>query len=345
MAATLVVLTLAGAARGQARIKDITRLKGEQTHTVVGYGLVVGLAGTGDSADFLPAIDALRSSLTRFSGAYADPTLVPQIKKAGNVAIVHVTATLPAYHSSGDMIDVKVASKGTAKSLRGGLLMTTPLQSSRLSDDSVYAVAGGSVTITDGNPTTGFIAKGAKVVQSVDTQVLEADAFTLLLRREKADFTTAAMIAQRINAEYRREVQVLSASRTLPTMPAEIAHVLNAEGVHVRVPSYYNGHPYEFIARVGRLEIGRPDKQARVVIDERAGTIVADLNVHVSPAVTSHKGLTLVITETRAGGDLTLNEVLAALKTTGLEYTSQDLIEIVKMLNTLGAIHGEVTFR
>jgi len=344
--ALLVALTLTAAPlAAQTRIKDIARLDGEVEHTVVGWGLVVGLNGTGDGKDFQATIDLLTSTMRKFKSLYAEPTLVPQITEVKNVAIVWVTATLPAHHQTGDQVDVQVAAKGAAKSLQGGVLITTPLQSPRLSDDSVYSVAGGPVTLNGGNPTTGVIRRGAKIVKALPADVIQQNGFALILRQEKADFTNASMIASRINAEYDRERRVMTEAGRGEGLPAEIARIEGADRVRVEIPRFYWGHPYEFIARVGRLDIGRPDSEARVVINERAGTIVADLNVRLSPAVTSHKNITLTIVEGDASRDLSLNEVLEALRTAGVEFTSTDLIEIVKMLHAGGKIHGKVEFR
>ncbi|HUW59341.1 MAG TPA: flagellar basal body P-ring protein FlgI [Planctomycetota bacterium] len=343
---TVTVLLTAASVGAQTRIKDITRLTGERDHKVVGLGIVVGLPGTGDTPDFIPAIDALRNILMKFRGFYSDPTLLPRIQKAGNVAIVEVTATLPAYHRVGNKVDVTVSSVGTAKSLKGGILLPTPLQGSRLSDDSVYSVAEGPIFPDATSPTTGRIRNGGTIEKTLDTEVLENGAFTLLLLPLKADYTNASVIASRINTEYRRERAMLTGAGRGESLPAEIAHVLSADRVHVQVPSYYASHPFDFIGRVERLDIGRPDGEARVVIDERAKTVVADLGVHVSPAVTWHRGVKLVIEEGRTSRDLTLKEVLLVLSAAeGIELTSADMIEIVKMLNDVGALHGKLEYR
>jgi len=343
--AILAVLAATTPAGAQTRIKDITRLDGETEHTVVGWGLIVGLNGTGDGKDWQETIDVLQSTMRKFKSLYDDPTLVPKIKETKNVAIVWVTATLPAYHRAGDSVDVHVAAKGAAKSLTGGVLMTTPLQSPRLVDDAVYAVAGGSVTLHGTNPTTGVIRRGAKIVTALKADVIRDNGFTLILRQQKADYTNAAMIAARINSEYERERRMMTAAGRGEGLPVEIARVQDADAVRVGVPRFYYGHPFEFIARVGRLEIGRPDSEARVVIDERAGTIVADLGVRVSPVITSHRNVTLVIEEGQASVDLTLREVLEALTLSGIEYTSADVIEVVKMLHQSGKLHGKVEYR
>ena len=312
---------------------------------MVGWGLVVGLNGTGDGKDWQETIDLLQSTMRKFKSLYEDPTLVPTIKEAKNVAIVWVTATLPAYHQAGDKVDVQLAAKGSAKSLKAGILMTTPLQSPRLGDDAVYAVAGGSVTLNGRNPTTAVIHGGAKIVSALQTNVIRENGFTLILGQRKADYTNAAMVAARINAEYERERRMMVSAGRGQGLPVEIARVQNADRVRVEVPRFYYGHPYEFIARVGRLEIGRPDSEARVVIDERAGTIVADLGVRVSPVITSHNNVTLVIEEGLASSDVTLREVLEALTQSGVEYTSADVIAVVKMLHQGGKVHGKVEFK
>ena len=340
--AIITMLVAAGTLSAQTRIKDVTRLKGERTHELKGIGLVIGLSGTGDSKDFLPAIEALTSVLTKYQGLYTDETLVPRLTKLGNVAIVEVSATLPPYHREGSRIDVRVASLGTAKSLKGGRLIVTPLQSSRPDDDTVYSVAGGSV-IVNANPNTGIIRKGATIEKALETEVIENGTFSLVLCSEKADLTTASMIASRINSEYRREHAMLEAAGRAAGLPDDIAAVERADMVKVSIPTFHRTHPYDYIAEIERLDIGRPDAEARVIIDEQTQTVVSGLEVRISPVVTMHRDMALVIEEGENSTDLTLKDVFDGMKQ--LEATGQDLIEVVKMLDEAGVLHGKVEFK
>jgi flagellar P-ring protein precursor FlgI len=339
----ILLMVMTGVAQGQTRIKDITRLKGEREHKVVGLGLVVGLPGTGDGADFRPAIDALTNILIKFRGFYTDPSLLPRLKKAGNVAIVEVTVTFPAYHRTGDKIDGSVSSIGSAKSLKGGILLPTPLQGSRLSDDTVYAVAEGPVSIA-GTPTTAIVRSGATIEKAVESSVIEDNTFTLILRGEKADLTNASMIAARINSECRKERTLLESSgKTLDEPATDAATILGADAVRVVIPAYHRDQPVDFIGAMERLEIGRPDSDARVIVDERTKSVVAGLDVRISPVLTMHGNIALVVEEGDGSRDLTLKDVLDALRK--VEGTSDDMIAIVKMLDEAGALHGKLEFK
>lgn len=332
----------AGAVIAQAaetRIKDVTRLEGEREHKVVGLGLVVGLAGTGDSADFLPAIDALANVLVRFRGFYSDSSLVPRLKKAGNVAIVEVTCTLPPYHRVGDKLTVTVSSIGSAKSLAGGMLLPTPLQGSRLSDDSVYAVAEGPVSGYQ-NATTGYVTNGGIVEKTLPTVVVDGDRVTFLLPKDRADFTNATMIARAINEEYAREA-IFGGSAS---KPEPIAFIRSANAVEMLIPQAYRVSPYSFIGRMEQLPLGMPDAEARVVVDMRTMSVVSGLDVRVSPSVMALQGnLTLVIPERKDDDPLTLRDVLVALK--AAEASGSDIVNLVKMLDEAGAIHGKLEYR
>ena len=334
----LVLVMVCASVSGETRIKDITRLAGEREHKLVGLGLVTGLAGTGDGADFYAAIDALRNMLVRVRGVYAEATLVPTLKKAGNVAIVEVSCTLPAWHQKGDKLDVQVRSIGSAKSLSGGSLFICPLQSSRPGDDTVYAVAEGSVSV-DENLTTGTIRSGAIVERVVPTKVIDNNSVRFLLPKDRADLTNATMIARAINEHYAREV--LSHGRQRKAAP--IAFIRSASVIEVNIPEAYQRSPYSFVGRLESIPIGLPDSEARVVIDRKTNAIVSGLDVRVSPIMAVHGSVSLVVEQTAEKDALTLREVLAGLQE--LQAGGPDIVNIVKMLDEAGALHGKLEYR
>ncbi len=346
---TLALTMVCGTLVGQIRIKDITRLKGERDHKIVGLGLVVGLPGTGDSASFTPSIDSLRSILSKYMGLYSDPMSVPAIKKTGSVALVQITATLPPWHRIGNKVEVTVSCIGDAKSLDGGKLLPTPLQSSRLLDDSVYAVAEGSVFLKGTVTTSGAISGGGTIEKELATEVIEEGKFVLVIRQGMADFHNASMIASRINSVYATERAVMTSAGVGGALALEIARIISADSVEVSIPSFHKGHPYDFVASIERLDVGMPDGDARVIIDTQAKTIVADLGVCISPVVHSHGNFILVIEESKDGSPKTLRDMMEQLsvmvKSTAGEFTSDDLIKIVKGLDDKGALHGKLEYK
>lgn len=338
LSVTVIVALLCGPICAETRIKDVTRLAGEREHKLVSLGLVTGLAGTGDGGDFHAAIDALRNMLVRVRGLYDEATLVPGIKKAGNVAIVEVSCTLPAWHQMGDKLDVHVRSIGSAKSLAGGSLFICPLQSPRPGDDSVYAVAEGSVSVGV-NATTGTIIRGAIVEKVVPTSVIENGNIRFLLPKDRADFTNATMLARAMNEHYARDVLL----RGLKGRPEPIAFIRSASVVEVRIPEIYRQSPYSFIGRLEGIPIGQPDSEARIIIDRKTNAVVSGLDVRVSPIMAVYGTVSLVVERTEGADTLTLREVLSGLQ--GLQATGEDIVNLVKMLDEAGALHGKLEYR
>lgn len=294
----LVVLCLVAGFSGEvlaaARIKDIVSVRGVRPNQLVGYGLIAGLKGTGDSLRNAPFTEqSLRSMLER---------LGVNIRDAGartkNVAAVMVTGELPAFAQSGSRVDVVVTSVGDASSLEGGVLLMTPLYGG---DNQIYAVAQGSVaisgfegkgqseTVTAGVPTTGRIANGGIIERSAPGQLRGATRLSLELRNP--DFKTATLIADAINAF------------TMDKFGAKLAADEDHRTVTVSLPRL-NGKwgtetvsPVRFLAEIGELTVA-PDVPARVVIDERTGTIVIGQDVRVSTVAVTHGNLTVRVTET-----------------------------------------------
>jgi flagellar P-ring protein precursor FlgI len=349
------------AAAQQVRIKDIADVEGVRDNQLVGYGLVVGLNGTGDR---------LRSAV------FTRQSLVGMLERLGvntrdnerqldtrNVAAVMVTANLPPFARPGSRIDIAVSALGDATNLTGGTLLVTPLLGA---DGEVYAVAQGAIatgaisargaaaSVTRGVPTSGRIANGAIVEREIPFTLASRDRIRLSLRNP--DLTTARRIAAAINAAMRGEVAQAADSRTVTV-------------------SLGGRSPVEFLSRIEQLRV-EPDQVARVVVDEASGTIVMGANVRVSTVAIAQGNLTIRITETPqvsqpnplAGGEtvvvprttvevddqrerrlgvlpqaVTLQDLVRGLNSLGVG--PRDLITILQAIKAAGALQAELEIR
>lgn len=280
----LGLLVLSGHASAASRIKDLAAFEGVRDNMLVGYGLVVGLNGTGDTLNNSAFTkQSLIGMLERLGVNTRNGTL-----KTNNVAAVMVTATLPAFARQGTRIDVTVSALGDAKSLVGGTLLVTPMVGA---DGEVYSVAQGPVAIagfaakgaaasvTKGTPTSGRIASGAIVERELAFRMADMKSVWLALRNP--DLTTARRIARAINGFVRT-------SAATPLDPGT---------VRINVPPTYPGGPVALLTDVEQLRV-TPDQTARVVIDERSGVIVMGENVRISTVAIAQGNLTIRITET-----------------------------------------------
>lgn len=285
--ATVVVFLFILSAQAHAkttRIKDIVNIESVRNNQLIGYGLVVGLNGTGDALNNSPFTEqSLVAMLERLGVSVRDHNL-----NTGNVAAVMVTANLPPFTNQGSEIDVSVSALGDAESLQGGTLLVTPLMGA---DGEVYAVAQGPVTISgfsiEGEsatvvqniPTSGRIPSGAIVEKEIDFDLAEMSEVRLGLRNP--DFTTARRIAQAING----------------FTSSKIAVAENSSSVALKRPTNYNGSIVDLITDIEQLPV-QPDQIARVVIDERSGVIVMGADVRISTVAIAQANLTVKITET-----------------------------------------------
>ena len=269
-----------------SRVKDLTLVEGGRDNQLVGYGLVVGLAGDGDSS----AVATLRSianALQRYG-----LTLDPQDIKAKNSAAVMITAEIAAFLKPGARIDVNVASMGDAKTLQGGVLLQTPLLGA---DGRVYAVAQGPVaiggffsgaggaggaTVQKNHPTVGVMSNGAIVEREIPSAFVHDNTLRLLLHNP--DYASASLMAQSINSRW----------------PAA-ANPVDAATVSVILPPEFRGRDVAFVAELGQVETSS-DTLARIVINERTGTIVATSAVRLSQVAISHGSLTITVTNNQA---------------------------------------------
>lgn len=264
-----------------SRIKDLTVVEGGRDNQLVGYGLVVGLAGKGDSK-LSYTVQSIANALQRF-GVNVPPNTI----KSDNVAAVMITADIPAFVKPGARIDVTVSSIGDAKTIQGGVLLQTPLLGA---DESVYAVAQGAIavggflggeggpggaTVQKNHPTVGMISGGALVEREIAAQIVRDKTVEFLLLNP--DYASAARMAEAVNKIFPGTALARSAS-----------------SVNVCVPADYKGYEVNFIASLGAIEVV-PDNVARVVINERTGTIIATSNVRISTVAVSHGSLTINI--------------------------------------------------
>lgn len=356
----LLAAALAAAPAGASRIKDITLVEGGRDNQLVGYGLVAGLAGVGDS-NSIAMLHAVVNIMQRYGITENVQDLTTK-----NTAAVMITADIGPFLRPGSRIDVTVASLGDAKSLQGGVLLQAPLVGA---DGRAYAVAQGPVaiggftggqggaggaTVTKNHPTVGVISNGAIVEREIPAQIIHDGMLHLLL--QNPDYISAARIADAINNEW-------------PTA----AMAMDAATVQVRVPAAYIGRSVPFIADMGVIDVV-PDTTARIVINERTGTIVATSTVRISEVAIAHGSLTITVTsnvgvsqpgpfssggttqtvpstqtsvnEGGRGGFTVLNEpptierLAAALNALGV--STRDMMAIFQTLKRSGALQAEL---
>lgn len=288
----------------RVKIKDLVTIKGVRENPIIGYGLVIGLKGTGDGAS-----EITTSSLKKMLKALG---LNPKTEVTSkNVAAVVVTANLPAFPRVGQRVDVTISSIGDASSLGGGTLIVTPLKAG---DGEVYAVANGSVSLgglENGTKitTTARIPNGAVIEKEFPSEFDKKQAIRMTLN--SPDFTTAARLAKTINTE----------------LSGKYANARDSATIDLIVPSFYERSVVELIGIVENFTIV-PDQKARVVINERTGTVVAGGNIILSPAAIAHKDMMIKV----GGGEEAVkeNHVLQIGATSSID-------DLVKVLNSLGA--------
>jgi flagellar P-ring protein precursor FlgI len=362
LAATAALLALfAPSADAGSRVKDLAIIAGARDNQLVGYGLVGGLNNDGDK-NLVFTVQSIANMLQRYGINVPAATL-----QSKNVAAVMVTADIPAFVKNGTRLDVTVSAIGDAKSLQGGVLFQTPLFGA---DNKVYAVAQGALavggfvggtggaggaTVQKNHPTVAQIAGGALVEKEIPTEVVHNGHVELLLR--EPDFTSAARMATAINAMF----------------PAS-AQAIDSTSVRVNVPSGHTQAPVDFISRIEAIEV-TPDIPARVVINERTGTIVATSRIRISNCAVSHGDLTISIassldvsqphpmtsgsTVVTPRTDTTVNEPKGSLITlaempsiekvaagmNAIGVTPRDMMAIFQAMKQAGALQAELILR
>ncbi len=362
-AALALIITLSGIyslpAWGSSRIKDIADFEGVRDNQLVGYGLVVGLNGTGDN---IKSIDFTKESLISMLDQIGINARGGQIKSK-NIAAVMVTANLPAFSRQGSRIDVMVSALGDAKNLQGGTLLATPMVGA---DGEVYAVAQGQIAVggvaaqganqslVKGVPTSGRIANGAIIENEIPFKLENLDVIRLALRNP--DFTTSRRVADAINA-------------MLGTM---VAKAIDPATISMKVPARYKGRIVDLMTKVEQLQV-QPDQMARVVIDESSGIVVIGKDVKINRLAIAQGNLTIKITdvpyvsqplpfsngETVSGVNsvidvnesvdtklsvlntgVNLQELVDGLNTLGV--TPRDLISILQAIKASGALQADI---
>lgn len=342
------------AGSAMTRIKDIAKVQGVRSNQLVGYGIVVGLNGTGDSNKTTETLQSVVNILKNFGMNVSQASL-----KTKNVAAVMVTATLPPFVREGDTIDITVSSMGDAKSIQGGTLIQTPLQAA---NGEVYAVAQGAVStggFTAGGggnsaqknfPTVGMTPNGAIVERTLEDDLGENGILSLSL--SNPDFSTATSIAEAINSQF-----------------GSVAKASNPGRVDIAIPAYYQKNVIGFVANIEQLSI-TPDNIAKVVVNERTGTIVMGGNMSVDNIAITQGGLTIriekdtdvsqpkpfsygntvvtnnteVSVEESPASTIVLpetaniNDIVGALNSVGA--TPRDIISILQAIKAAGALHA-----
>jgi len=357
-----LLATAVSAAAAGSRIKDIAMIAGARDNQLSGFGLVSGLAGDGDKNP-VDTVQTLANLLQRYG-----LTVPPSTLSAKNVAVVMVTADIPAFAKPGSRLDIVVSSMGDAKSLQGGVLIQTPLYGA---DGSVYAVGQGTLSIgglsagADGaggasvqknHPTVGTIINGALVEREIPATIINDRHLELVLR--EPDFTSAARMATAVNVKF-----------------PDSSIALDATTVQVQMPGNWGGSSIDFIAQLESLEV-TPDVPARIVINERTGTIVATSRIHISSCAVAHGNVTISIASTQdvsqpnplsqAGttavttrtdakikedkGTMvalpelpTVEKVAAALNSLGV--TPRDMMSMFEAMKEAGALQAELILR
>ncbi len=264
------------------RIKEITEIQGVRQNQLVGYGLVVGLNGTGDGDKAKFTVQSLASMLEKMG-----MTVNPIDIKVKNVAAVMITANMPPFSRQGMRMDVSVSSIGDAKDLQGGTLLFTPLKAA---DGQTYAIAQGPVStggfsvqgagagIQKNFPTVGRVAGGGLIEREVSSSFKNKESLMLTLNHQ--DFTTATRVAESINTSF----------------PSQIARTSDSGSIEVRVPPEYMDNVVGFVTRIENLSV-TPDVVSRVVVNERTGTVVIGENVRISKVAIAHGNLSIQIKE------------------------------------------------
>lgn len=348
----LIVMTLwSSRASAQTRIADICRLKGQEENTIHGLGLVVGLKGTGDGK-MLPTARSLARMMQQLGGQVsADPRgtlLVDDVDDAANVALVMVTATIPAGGArQGDKLHCQISAIN-AKSLVGGVLMLTPLLGPRADQPEVYALAQGQISIPDRSiPTFGMVSLGAKMETDVNTQFIDNGKITLLIDSDHASFSTAARIEEAIN-NFNSNGQGGQGGYSDQVVMADAR---DSSQVEVMIPRQYLQAPVKFIDLLMEIELPLLRPANRVVINERDSVIIIGEDVQIAPVAISHQNISITAGQpirSFTGLDAAngqnpnpkLKNLVDALNALGVP--NEDVISIIRSLKRRGAIYGEV---
>lgn len=347
-AVMLSCLLTASPAAGRVRLENICTLHGQQEVRLTGLGLIVGLSGTGDGARNLPTIRALQAALMRMNS----PVAPGDLKNGDSVAVVMVEVTIPRTGlKRGQTVDCFVSSIMGAKSLRGGRLLSTPLTSVNVRDETVWGLASGAVIIEDiARATTGRIVQGVNMQRDATPLFLQQQqggSITLQIDPNHASFWTSSEVARVVNGEFSFEVG-----------GKQVARPLTPNSVEVVIPPQYRETPVDFIAQVLDVGIDLPNTQAKVIVNSRTGTVIVTGEVQISPVVISHKSFSIEVgpDELLGPGPFVamvdgqsrqspqqLKQLVDALNQ--LRVPAADIIAIIRELHATGKLHAELVDR
>lgn len=341
----LAAVLLGASVVDAVKIADITRIGGQRTNILTGLGIVVGLPGTGDGGEFLPAIRPLAAMLEKFSNQAA----LRELKDVRNVALVSLTATVPANGArDGDKLDVHITAIGSSSSLRGGQLFITPM-TGPVPGSGIYALAAGRIEIEDAaTPTAGVIKGGCVMEVDLVGRFIENGSFALIIDEPAASWTNASTIAKIVNDAEGIGGQIL-------------ATAVDPRQVVVIIPPIERERPDSFVSRVQRLPVPQLPSEARVQINQKTGTMIVTGDVEISPVVISHRGLTIttvnpapvpslrtpvttrrdmVPVDTTGTGGARLQDLVNAFDQ--LKVPAEDRITIVMELHKTGKLHAKL---
>ena len=322
----ILVLVAMGLQSNAARLKDIANVRGVRSNQLVGYGVVVGLNGTGDSkAEFTS--NSMVRMLDRLGMKLNEKDIASK-----NVAAVIITADLPAFARAGNKIDVTISSIGDASSLKGGTLIQAPL---RAADQQTYAVAQGAVLVgfsqTGVHQTVARLPNGAMIERDLEGDFASRNMFRLTLHNP--DFTTAARVAKKVNME----------------LGGKYASALDAGTIDLITPPSYEGKGVELLAIIESLQVS-PDTKARVVVNEKTGTVVIGEGVQISKVAISHGDLALKVgsSDNKKDGEklvllsegANVGDIVKAMNKLGV--SPKDLITILQTIKAAGALQADI---
>lgn len=317
------IFTYQGIAQSVVRIKDIARLQGVRKNQLIGTGLVIGLAGTGDKSTATQ--DMVLNTIRNLGVKLSTPKISPK-----NAAAVIITADLPPFTSPGDVINVTVSTMGDASSLKGGILLQGPLKAA---NGEIYAVAQGPLSLGGGagtHPTVATIPGGAIVEKEVPTQFVQNQVLYYLLNNK--DFTTALRVSEIINLTYGDST----------------SKAISAGKIKVNIPYSFQTNPVEFVSLIDHMKV-QVDQVAKVVINERTGTVVLGGNVTISPVAIAHKSIIIQVGNklNKSGADEKIVEVNQGSSVSELVNTlnlmgikTSDLIAIIQEIKNAGALQA-----
>jgi flagellar P-ring protein precursor FlgI len=344
--ACLIVAMLPGLASARTRLKNICRIKGQEENVLRGWGLVIGLNGTGEANDG-PTMRAIARAMEVMGNPVALPDAkqsgLDELKKMKNVAMVMVTATVPATGARrGDKVDCYVSAIN-GKSLEGGRLAFASLLGPNTEDKRVYALCQGQLTIENPQqPMVGVIHSGCQLEADIFTPFYRDGCITLILDKNHADFQTANDIVQFIREK-------VAYSETNDSKASEeMVHAIDAANIKVRIPEIFMRDPVAFASDLLEIQMEEPQTESRVVINPRAGTIVISGDVEIGDVIVSHKNVVVDATTSPTFSGIDVDQSSAPKLQTlvdqlnSLKVPTADMVEIIKGIERNGKLHGRL---